>query len=165
MRKKVNYNDIRDRLNTGASVSCQGRSFISWVIRIVTFNWASHDGFIFLFKGSLWFADSTKQSGRDGFDIQLLSTFIKNYPGHIRIRNLYGFDYYMPAVELDDITWVFINRFRGVPYEQSDVVLAGAAMPWKNIEDERSALSVFCSEAKALYYKWIGLFPENTNIC
>ena len=141
------YSAVRHEFKTGDQLLCSGKSFVSYLIKLVTLSDISHTAKVVVNVDGVWVWESTSLGkGVDGVRMTLMSEWLQEYNGKV---------YYRPLrFERDGkFHWAYRDlraEYKGKKYEQNWWELAGAAMPWKNKDTAKSKITLFCSEMTAL---------------
>ena len=136
------YLKIRDSLQTGGQILCDGEGYKSWLIKLATSSDISHVAKIVRNEDGVFVWESTRSKRTDGVQMTLMSQWLKEYKGKVYVRKLV-FDrdekFYQAYRDTRE-------AFRGKKYERHLLELLGAVMPWRNKEDFKH---IFCSELTA----------------
>jgi len=164
----VEYEKIRDKLDTGDIVLFSGKGGISSGIKWFTISRWSHVGMVIKMADfdSIMLWESTTLKSVDDYDrghpvrgVQLvsLSDRIKIYRGEIAIRLL---DVKRNAA-MRAALYGFRQEVKFRPYEQNKLELIKSCYDGPFGENEEDLSSLFCSELIAESYQRMGLIPNS----
>ena len=149
------YSEIREFLLTGDVILASGRSPVSQVIKVVTWSDISHLATVYILDGNIFVWESTSLGkGVDGVRMTLMSEWVAQYNGKVKIRHL--------RYDRDEVFYQAYKDtrqdFKGKKYEQNFWELAGSAMPWKNKDN---LTTIYCAELKSEVDMRSGVLPRH----
>lgn len=160
----THYSAIRSDLKTGDVVLFSGKGGLSAGIKFATGSQWSHVGLVYYLKEydlmAIWesttlttFADLDTGVPRKGVQIVPLSERIKTYDGEVSIRHL---NKSLSSIRRRRLV-TLRERFKGIPYEESELQLIKAAYDGPFGANERDISSLFCSELVAETFQELGI--------
>ena len=164
----VNYNDIREELDTGDIVLFSGKGGISAGIKWFTNSKWSHVGMVVRLPEwdivLLWesttlsdISDITTGEETQGVQLVPLSERLSKYTGDACIRKLS----INVTSEMKNALSKLREELKGRPYEKNKIELIKAAYDGFFGENEENLSSLFCSELVAEAYQRMGLIRED----
>ncbi len=151
-----NYLKIRPDIQTGDVLLCNGKSWISGLIKFFS-KGVSHVAITVVGdNGQVQVLESTKQFGKNGVQLTPMGLWLKRYRGKIYIRHLRTERTELMQKVLNE----WIKKYRGTSYEKNLLQLLFAAYDGWLGKNKADMSSIFCSELVAdIYICWLLIEP------
>jgi len=156
----MDYEKIRDDLQTGDIILFSGNSMVSGAIKLFSRSEWSHVAMVVKdpISDIVYCWESTSLvDDKDGVQISVLSKRIKEYDGYVAFRHLKGRRTKATLSALG----AFRKAMKGRKYETSKVELFKSAWDGWGGENKEDLSTVFCSELIAEAYQEMNILTEN----